>query len=47
MNPKKIKEPTGEPSMEETPEDCNDGIDNDDDSLIDCAIRIALHQQIA
>lgn len=31
------EEPAGEPSTEVTPEDCNDGIDNDGDSLIDCA----------
>ena len=30
-------EPTTEPSAEPTPEDCNDNIDNDGDSLIDCA----------
>jgi hypothetical protein len=31
------EEPAGEPSTETTPEDCNDGVDNDGDSLIDCA----------
>ena len=31
------EEPAGEPSSEATPEDCDDGVDNDGDSLIDCA----------
>ena len=29
-------EPSNEPSTEVTPEDCNDGIDNEGDGLIDC-----------